>query len=63
MKCEYCGFEYSGRFSSEVIYHLCSDEEYHIKNRLDLTETPLKDLEEDIPDYKPKERINYKLIR
>ncbi len=61
--CKYCGFEYRSIFSSQAILHLCSDQEEHFCHRLDLTEEPLKDLEEDIPDYKPRERINYKIIR
>lgn len=64
LKCEYCGFEYRSIISSQVILHLCADQELHFRNRIDLTETPLIDLEKDIPDYKPIERkYYYKIIK
>lgn len=45
LKCEYCSYEYHGRATSLLMLHLCSDQEMHYIDRVDLTENPLEELD------------------
>lgn len=54
LKCTYCEYVYENIPISTIQLHLCSDEEYHFKNRLDLEEKPLEEITTEIRFIKKK---------
>ena len=46
IKCNQCEYEYKTIGASIVILHLCSDQEYHYVDRIDLIEEPYELIEE-----------------